>query len=100
MGVNRITGMAVVAGSITSQTLTQNTVDPSLRGRIISITVVLLRGLPAIGAALMGWIADLLGLQITHTIGAVLTLFVWLWCHNAGARLKVTLEGDGIIQGK
>ena len=95
-----IVGMTVVAGSIISQTLIQNTADPSLRGRIISITAVLSWGLPAIGAALMGWIADLLGLQITLAIGAIITLFSWLWGHNASTRLKVTLEGGGVIQGK
>ena len=95
-----IVGMTIVAGSITSQTLIQNTVDPKVRGRVISITAVLAWGLPAIGAALMGWIAEFLGLSVTLAMGAVLTLLLWLWGHKAGNRLKTMLENEDIAKEK
>jgi len=87
-----VVGMAIVAGSITAQTLIQNTVEQKVRARVISITAVLAWGLPAIGAAAMGWVAEFLGLAITLAIGAALTVLLWMWGHQAGARLAPTLE--------
>jgi MFS family permease len=87
-----IVGMTIVAGSITSQTLIQNTVDPKVRGRVISITAALSWGMPAIGAVLMGWIAEFLGLSVTLASGAALTLLLWIWGHNASARFEHILE--------
>jgi predicted MFS family arabinose efflux permease len=91
-----IVGMTIVAGSITSQTLIQNSVDQKVRARIISITAVLSWGLPAIGAAGMGWIAEFLGLSVTLAIGAGLTVLLWLWGHNAGTSLATELENTSI----
>ena len=87
-----IVGMAIIAGSITAQTLIQNTVDQKVRGRVISITAMLSWGLPAVGAAMMGWIAEFLGLTSTLAIGAGLTALLWLWGHSAGNRLASMLE--------
>jgi MFS family permease len=85
-------GMTIVAGSITSQTLIQNTVVKKFRGRIISITAVLAWGLPAVGAALMGWVAEFIGLSVTLLIGAILTILLWLWAHRTGTRFASSLE--------
>ena len=87
-----IVGMTIVAGSITSQTLIQNTVDPKVRGRVISITAALAWGMPAVGAGLMGWMAEFLGLSVTLASGAVLTLLLWGWGHHASARFENLLE--------
>ena len=91
-----VVGMTVVAGSITAQTLIQNAVDPEVRARVISITAVLSWGLPAIGAFLMGWIAEFIGLSITLASGAILGVLVWFWGHKMGARLQLTLEKGNI----
>lgn len=89
-----IVGLTIVSGSITSQTLIQNTVAKEFRGRIISITAAMAWGLPAIGAAFMGWIAEIIGLSITLVIGAILTILLWLWGHRAGTRFATTLEDE------
>ena len=91
-----VVGMTVVAGSITAQALIQNAVDPEVRGRVISITAALSWGLPAIGALLMGWLAEFLGLAITLASGAIFSIFVWLWGHKTGSRLQITLEKGNI----
>ena len=78
--------------SESAQTLIQNTVDQKVRGRVISITAMLSWGLPAVGAAMMGWIAEFLGLTSTLAIGAGLTALLWLWGHSAGNRLASMLE--------
>lgn len=93
-----IVGMMIVAGSITAQTLIQNTVEKNVRARIISITAVLAWGLPAIGAAAMGWVAEFLGLSITLAIGAGLTILLWLWGHRAGVRLAPLLESGSVAE--
>ena len=93
-----VVGMTIVAGAITSQTLIQNSVDQNVRARIIGITVVLAWGLPAIGAATMGWVAEFLGLSFTLAIGAGLTMLFWLWGHNAGARLAPWLESGPVAE--
>ena len=93
-----IVGMTIVAGSITAQTLIQNSVDQNVRARIIGITAVLSWGLPAIGAAAMGWIAEFLGLSITLAIGAGITALLWLWGHNSGARLAPMLESGPVAE--
>jgi MFS family permease len=91
-----IVGMMIIAGSISSQTLIQNAVDKKILARIISITAVLAWGLPAIGAALMGWIAEFIGISTTLALGACLTTLLWLWGHNAGTRLAPRLENNDL----
>ena len=88
-----ITGMFVVAGSITSQALIQNIVTAEVRGRVISITAVLAWGLPAIGALLMGWVAEFMGLAMTLALGAAITAVSWFWAHVRGKSLAAELEG-------
>ena len=87
-----LVGMTIVAGSITSQTLIQNTASDELRARIISITAVLSWGLPAVGAAIMGWIAEFIGLTITLIIGSILTGILWIWAHKERKKQSVILE--------
>lgn len=87
-----LVGMTIVAGSITSQTLIQNTAPDQLRARIISITAVLSWGLPAIGAAVMGWVAELIGLTITLLAGSIVTGILWIWAHVERKKYSIILE--------
>lgn len=87
-----LVGMTIVAGSITSQTLIQNTAPDQLRARIISITAVLSWGLPAVGAAVMGWVAELIGLTITLLAGSIVTGILWIWAHVERKKHSIILE--------
>ena len=87
-----LVGMTIVAGSITSQTLIQNTAPDQLRARIISITAVLSWGLPAVGAAVMGWVAELIGLTITLLAGSIVTGILWIWAHVERKKYSIILE--------
>ncbi len=87
-----LVGMTIVAGSITSQTLIQNTAPDQLRARIISITAVLSWGLPAIGAAVMGWVAEFIGLTITLLAGSIVTGILWIWAHVERKKHSIILE--------
>ncbi len=87
-----LVGMTIVAGSITSQTLIQNTAPDQLRARIISITAVLSWGLPAVGAAVMGWVAEFIGLTITLLVGSIVTGILWIWAHVERKKHSIILE--------
>ena len=87
-----LVGMTIVAGSITSQTLIQNTAPDQLRARIISITAVLSWGLPAVGAAVMGWVAEFIGLTITLLVGSIVTGIFWIWAHVERKKHSIILE--------
>ena len=88
-----IVGFCIVLGAITGQTLIQSAVYSGIRARVISITMVLAWGLPAVGALGMGWIAEFLGLPFTLALGGALTVLLWLWAHRAGKQLVPILEG-------
>ncbi len=63
-------------GGISSQTLIQSVVDPRVRARVMSLYIIISWGVPAIGALIMGWLANFSGLQITLAGGGVLGLLV------------------------
>jgi len=85
-------GFTVVCGSITSQALVQNAVDTNIRARVIAITIVLAWGMPALGAAVMGWIAESFGLALTLGGGAVVTILCWFWAIANKAKATPLLE--------
>ena len=85
-------GFFMLLGSIASQTLMQNAVEPSMRARVMGLFVVLAWGVPAIGALAEGWLASFIGLQPVVAMGAVMAITVWLWARPAGRRFAAALE--------
>ena len=86
-----VTGFAVAALGVSTQTLIQSGVPDGMRGRVLSIWGMLLRGLPAVGALVMGGLSDFIGLQFP-VLGAIV-LYVaamfWLWrCRSAITALE------------
>lgn len=76
-----IAGSAITLTGTGVQTLMQHSVDGAIRGRVLSIYGMLHRGVPALGALLMGVIGDLVGLQITLIVGALIfcgPVLVWV----------------------
>jgi predicted MFS family arabinose efflux permease len=71
-------GFAMTTGGVGSITLIQVAVDNRLRGRVLSLNGLLMRGMPAFGGILMGWIADRIGLQLPLGVGAVLCLAIFV----------------------
>ena len=88
-------GFFMLVGGVGSQTLIQNAVDSAMRGRAISLFIMLSWGLPAVGALVAGWIASAAGLQPTIAAGAALTVLIWLWARPVGRRLAPGLEDQG-----
>ena len=67
-------GYAVTVCTVAGQTLVQNSVDDAMRGRVLSLWVAFTRGAPAVGVLIIGWFANLYGLQWPNVIAALLCL--------------------------
>ena len=88
-----ITGFAVIVIGVGEQTLLQNAVDPAMRGRVMSLYGMIGRGAPAIGAIVMGSLAEVLGFQAPVLGGAILLLVLWWWAGQRQRGMAGTLEG-------
>ena len=87
-------GTAFIMQGIGNQTLIQAAVDPAFRGRVISLYGVTVRGMPAIGALIVGAIAETRGLALPVAGGAVLCLLVWTWAWRNRRFYADNLETD------
>jgi len=75
--------IALIAGCTTTigtgcQALTQLTVDESYRGRVMSLWAVVAMGTPAIGAVMVGSVADVAGFPLALAGTAVFALVIVL----------------------
>jgi predicted MFS family arabinose efflux permease len=77
--------LLVIAGfghariGIAAQTLIQLTTEESKRGRMLAIYGMLFRGGPAVGALIMGFASDYIGLPWSLFAGGMLMFAVWIW---------------------
>lgn len=65
-----VSGMVMVGAGVGTHTLLQLAVAPAMRGRVLALYGLIFRGGPALGALLMGPIADRLGLATPIAAGA------------------------------
>jgi len=65
-------GLTMVITGAGIQTLLQLDVDADMRGRVLSLYGLIMRGGPAIGALSMGWLAEYFGLRLPLAGGAVI----------------------------
>ncbi|HEY4134390.1 MAG TPA: MFS transporter [Alphaproteobacteria bacterium] len=68
-----------IVQSVANQTLIQSAVDPSLRGRVMSLYGMILEGVPSVGALLIGGLAEHWGLRLPLLFGALICLAAWFW---------------------
>jgi MFS family permease len=73
-----LSGTATYAG-IGGQLLVQNTIHGAVRGRVMSIWGIILRGGPASGAWMIGTLAGYSDLQFALIISTIIFLGVWVW---------------------
>ena len=86
-----VCGCSIAVLGVCTQTLIQTGVPAHMRGRVLSMWGVVVRGAPALGALLMGWASDVTGLRIPLAVGGVLCFLaaLALWRQRAGiARLE------------
>jgi MFS family permease len=89
-------GFAFIAQNVANQTLIQMTSDPAMRGRVISNHGLVQHGTPAIGALIMGGIADHVGLPWPVTIGAVICFVLWFWVWRQRVPLTAIFETEPV----
>lgn len=86
-------GFAAVVVSVSTQTLLQTGVPGHIRGRVLSIWGMVLRGVPAAGALAMGAASDWVGLRLPLVAGATLCVMGALFlARRARSEMRV-LEG-------
>lgn len=74
-----VLGLTMVITGAGIQTLLQLGVDTDMRGRVLSIYGLIMRGGPAVGALLMGGIAEVTGLRWPLAGGAIIVAIAALW---------------------
>lgn len=76
-----VAGAAMVVSSIGTQTLIQLSVEPNVRGRVLSLYGLIYRGGPALGALVAGLVAEHTELTWPIMVGAGVSTAcgLWLW---------------------
>ena len=89
-----LTGFGMVIIGVGEQTLIQNAVDGSMRGRVMSLYGMLARGGPAFGALIMGALSEFIGLRWSVAGGAVVVFLLCLWAWPRCKRMAQALERE------
>jgi MFS family permease len=71
-------GYSVSTAGVGTVTMIQVTVDNRLRGRVLSLNGLIMRGMPSLGAIVMGWVADRAGLYWPLAVGAGVFVVIYL----------------------
>ena len=87
-------GFAMTSGGVAVQQLVQLSVPDAMRGRVLSLFGMFFRGGPALGALLMGWLADMVGLHWPVAVGAAIGLAAYGVGWLRRGRLRAVLEEE------
>ncbi|MGE0653907.1 MAG: MFS transporter, partial [Alphaproteobacteria bacterium] len=63
-----------------------------MRGRAISIYGIIFRGGPALGALIMGQVAEFTGLRWPVAVGGVICVLAWLWVTGRLKRVNANIN--------
>lgn len=90
-----VAGFAMISAGVGNQTLIQHAVAEEMRGRVMGFYGLTFRCGPALGALVMGWASEFVGLRWPLAIGAVLILALCarLWLRHA--RIAAATEAPG-----
>jgi MFS family permease len=76
------------------QTLVQSSVESAMRGRVLGLYALLARGCPALGALIIGGLAEWLGARIPVALGALIALLLWLLVARRRAAVAAAVEKE------
>jgi MFS family permease len=93
-------GAAMVINGAGTQTLIQTAVARHMRGRVLGIWGITFRGGPAIGAFVMGWLAEYWGFGPPVALGGILCVVAAVAMYRRRARLAQVLEGGTAGSGR
>jgi len=85
-------GMSNIGFAVSNQSLLQNAVDRARRGRVISLSTGLAVGLPALGALILGTLAETSGLQVPVMGAMVIAVLYWAWASRKLLNEREDLE--------
>ncbi len=88
-------GFGLVAAQTCASTLIQNAVQPQLRARVVSLNGVVVVSGPAIGAILIGWVAERAGVQWPVMVAAAIAIICLVFLAPRAARNSKELESAG-----
>lgn len=89
-----IWGYTLTSMSTAVQAMVQSNVDNRLRGRVMSIYTLIYRGTPAIGAVVIGLMAEVIGLQLATGLCALICIVPWLFALKQRVVITTALEGS------
>lgn len=87
-----IGGGSMVVVGIGAQTLLQMAVDSDMRGRILGLYGMIFRVGPAVGALMMGWASEYMGLRMPLALGMIAVLAAWAWLAMRQRQVADALE--------
>jgi MFS family permease len=87
-----ISGFTQACTGTGTQTLIQSSVDDRLRGRVMSVWLVIGRGGPAFGALVMGMAAEVVGFSLPVLIGSLISLTAVIIIFSKRKRIAQDLE--------
>ena len=90
-----VVGWALNVAGVGTQTLLQWSVDPAMRGRVMSIFMLIFRGVPALGALIIGVAAEFFGLQWAVTAAGAICAVGCIWAYRHRANMRDHLEKPG-----
>jgi predicted MFS family arabinose efflux permease len=85
-------GATMTPIAIGTQTMMQTGIDPAMRGRVMALYVALWRSVPSIGAFLMGYASDYVGLHWPVLGGVLLVAITWLWVTARRKEIAAAIE--------
>lgn len=85
-------GYVLTVNGTGTQTLIQSSVDGALRGRVMAVFTLIYQGAPALGAVLLGALADHFGVRWPFIGGALLCLVMWAWMMRRAGPIGAALE--------
>jgi MFS family permease len=100
IGVAVLTGYGFCSAAvmISNQTMIQSAVEEHMRARVMSLYALTVRAIPALGAFIVGLLADIAGLVPSLLGGAMLGLLFWIWARRSalGNRNRETIDPPNI----
>lgn len=91
--IGSVWGLSLTILSTGTQALVQSSVDNAIRARVMSFYTIIYRGVPFLGAIVIGWSADRIGIQAAFVIATLLCVPAWTWTFARRAELTAAMEG-------
>ncbi len=87
-------GFAMVISGVAQQTLIQASVDTAMRGRVVGLFGMIVRGGPAVGTLAMGAATHYVGFRWPVAVGGAICLLGWWWARRRERRIAEIVEKE------